>query len=162
MDDQYEERDDAETPKEFYSGVQSRGILGLPQEADPEIEKLLWEEEVIEYSESHGERIRNLFLFGATRAEIAEALNIPLNVADEIVERAKLQQTVQQLNELGDGTQKSYTELGGTIYEDGELSAFRRTVLRYENLRPIKKDLIMLVIASVIFTFIMILINTLM
>lgn len=151
MDDQYEERDDAETPKEFYSGVQSRGILGLPQEADPEIEKLLWEEAVIEYSESHGERIRNLFIFGATRAEIAETLNVPLNVVDQIVEDAKHQQTVGQ-----------FVEDSGTIFDEENLSAFQRTILWYENLRPIKKDLVMLMVASTIFTIIMVLINTLM
>jgi len=154
MEDQYEERDDAETPKEFYTGVQDRGTPFVC-EGDPDIEKLLWREEVIEYDISHGHRIRNLFTFGETPEEISETLNVPLNVVEKILEDAIRGKVTAPPYGLGNDD-------FAKVQEDLHLSAFQRTILWYENLRPIKKDLIMLAVASVIFTRIMILINTLM
>ena len=154
MEDQYEERDDAETPKEFYTGVQDRGTPFVC-EGDPDIEKLLWREEVIEYDNSHGHRIRNLFTFGETPEEISETLNVPLNVVEKILEDAIRGKVTAPPYGLGNDD-------FAKVQEDLHLSAFQRTILWYENLRPIKKDLVMLMVASTIFTIIMVLINTLM
>lgn len=104
---------------------------------DGEIERLLWEEEVIEFEVQHGTEALSLFLSGDWSVDrIAQKFNVS-------------EKTVQKL--IDDELTKPFWKDAQEEFERQHGNAISRALLWYDQLRPIYQDLILLVVVVIIF-----------
>lgn len=108
----------------------------LIQDPDPEIERLLWEEEAIELDYAHGDEIRDLWCQGVDGPEIASRLGTRLDLVEHIVKDSNLIRVVL------DETPLSHT------------SRFQRALYWYDSQRPSTQDSILLLLSVVTFAIV--------
>lgn len=142
--------DDAETPEEFFRGVIEAQYFPQPkalednvlvQMPDPEIERLLLEEEVIEVEHKHGEKIRELWARDFTTNEIAGAIGVKEELLAEVIKAMEL-------------TKIHYTESDEFRNNGSEYTRFDQILDWWESRHQLSRDLMTIVFYLVAFTII--------
>lgn len=146
--------DDAETPEEFFgldpvtkaSGFMWGSVVPgelqektpLIQDYDPELERLLWEEERIETELAHGLNIRRHADDGVPPEEIAEIFNVDIKIIHMILDASK--------------STKPYTESDESLSDESECTRFDQILDWWESRHQLSRDLMTVVFYLIAFT----------
>jgi len=142
--------DDVEMFEEFFRGVIEAQYFPQPkalednvlvQMPDPEIERLLLEEEVIEVEHKHGEKIRELWARDFTVNEIAGSIGVKEELLEEVIKAMEL-------------TKIHYTESDEFRNNGSEYTRFDQILDWWESRHQLSRDLMTIMFYLVAFTII--------